>query len=571
MSKPLNQNKRNEYIVIGAAIYVFIVFFFLHFGYISETDKPSLDMLVKTFTHMNEHPFQIFPVRLKNLFMGMLAGLLAPMILYTEYLKKRDLRPSVENGSARWNTDLKKFEKKFTDMPKIGTGSPNMIMTQNVQISMDTFKTQRNNNVMCIGGAGSRKSRGLIMPNILQLNCCYVVTDPSGELLRTMSGVLTENGYEVRSFNLSNMAASGHYNPFHYLKDDKDVLSLITALFSNTTPSGSHPNDPFWENAEKSLITACCFYVIQLDRDCHTQNASFHTVLKLLHLSGAADGEVSALDELFSEYEEAHGSDIAVEYYAGFKTVAGSQTARSISICAQTRLQVWNLGAVQTLTNTDDLRLDEIGDKKVALFCVTPTEEKTFNFLVGLLYTQLFSTLYKKAENSPNGRLQMHTRFLLDEFANIGKIPDFPEKLSTMRKFEISCTIVLQALSQIKSMYKDEWEILMANCDSLLYLGTNDETTNKYISAALGKETIRAINSSVSKGRQGSYSQSFNKTGRELMTPDELKKLDNNDCIYFLRGYDPFYDRKFVLEKHPNYTKTPLAKNQIPVKGGRKK
>lgn len=562
MSKPLNQKKlRLRYLWMGLACYALVILFFLHYGNLAEFAEPSPTLLVDAFDHMMSHPLAIFPIQVKYLGMGLLCGVLAPLITDAKYMKRRDLRPSVENGSAKWNDDLKGFQKKLSDSPKVGTNSPNMILTKNIQISMDTRKTERNNNVLIIGGAGTKKSRGVIMPNILQLNCCYVITDPSGELLRAMGGVLEENGYEVRTFNLSDMTTSGHYNPFHYLKDDKDVFTLTTALISNTTPKGTRSNDPFWDKAETALIQACCFYLIQMDRDNHTQTASFSEVMKLLRLAGAPDGKKSALDVLFEEYETIHGCDIAVETYAVFKSAGGGKTAQTIVICAQTRLQAFNLNVIQDLTGSDDLKLEEIGDKKVALFCVTPTEDKTFNFLVGLLYTQLFSTLYKKGESAPSGHLDIHTRFLLDEFANIGKIPDFPEKLSTMRKFEISCTIVLQSLSQIKSMYKDEWEVLVANCDHLLYLGTNDETTNKYISNALGKETIRAVNTSQSHGKQGSSSQSYNKVGRELMTPDELKKLNNNDCIYFLRGYDPFYDKKYVLQNHPNYFKTSLGKN----------
>lgn len=564
MSKPLNKKKlRLRYLRIGLACYALVILFFLHYGYLSGSAEPSPTLLVDALDHMLAHPFEIFPIQQKYLGMGLLFGVLAPLITDTQYMKQRDQRPSVENGSAKWNNDLTRFRRKMCGSPRIGTGSPNMILTQNIQINLDTRLTRRNNNVIVFGAAGTGKSRSLILPNILQENCCNVITDPSGELLRASGDYLKESGYEVRVFNLSDMASSCHYNPFHYLKDDKDVLTLTTALLSNTNPSESHPNDPFWEKAEMGLIEACCFYLIQMDRENNTQKAAFHEVLKLLQMASADDGQKSPLDMIFEDYEETHGRDVAVKSYASFKACSGSQTGRSIATCATTRLKAFNLQIIQDLTSTDDLNLEDIGDRKIALFCVTPTEDTTFNFLVGLLYTQLFSKLYQKSEAAPEGRLKIHTRFLLDEFANIGKIPEFPQKLSTMRKFEISCTIILQALSQIKTMYKDDWEVLIANCDHMLYLGSNDETTNKYISAALGKETIRTMNTSQSRGRQGSYTQSYNKTGRDLLTPDELKKIDNNDCIYFLRGYDPFYDRKFVLKNHPNYSKTSLGKQDL--------
>ncbi|MGN0710257.1 MAG: VirD4-like conjugal transfer protein, CD1115 family [Anaerovoracaceae bacterium] len=432
-----------------------------------------------------------------------------------------------------------------------------MILSKDVVLSMNTRKTMRNNNILVIGGSGTGKSRFMIKPNMLQANSSFVITDPSGELLESMGGFLKEKGYEVRVFNLSQMEHSNCYNPFHYIRNQEGVLSMINALIKNTTPKGSSTNDPFWEKSETALLQAICFFLIA---ECNPDEQNFSSVMKLLRCVDAGEGSEnreSVLDVLMDELREKDPEHIALRAYAVFKSAGGGKTAQSILISCQTRLQMFNLQAISNLTNTDNIDLKSVGDKPTALFCVTKVEDTTFNFLVALLYTQLFETLYDHAKTDcPGLRLPIHVRFLLDEFANIGTIPEFNEKLATMRKHEISCTIVIQALSQLKTMYKDDWEVIVGNCDTLLFLGGSDATTLDYISKKLGKETIRAKNTSRSFGRQGSSSTSFNTTGRELMQPDEISSMDNMNCIVFIRGEAPFYSVKYDYPKHPNYNMT---------------
>ena len=431
-----------------------------------------------------------------------------------------------------------------------------MIFSDKVFMSMDTRKTRRNNNIMVIGGSGSGKSRFVVKPNLLQANCSFVITDPSGELLETMGIYLENMGYEIRVFNLVEMKHSNCYNPFAYIRDEEGVLTMITALIKNTTPKGSSSNYPFWEKAETALLQALCFFLVS---ECNPEDRNFSNVMKLLRCAEVREGQEdfdSTLDILFNDLKEKDPEHIAVRQYAVFKQAAG-KTAQSILVSCSVRLTVFNMTSITTLTSQDNIDLASIGDKKVALFCITPVVDTTFNFLVALMYTQLFETLYFHAETQCKGkRLPVHVRFMLDEFANIGTIPEFSQKLATMRKYEISCTIIIQALSQIKSMYEKEWEVLIGNCDSLLFLGGSDQTTLKYISERLGKETIRSQNNSRSYGKQGSYSLSFNKTGRELLTADEIAVMDNNNCILFIRGQYPFFTVKYNYPRHPNYHMT---------------
>ena len=350
------------------------------------------------------------------------------------------------------------------------------------------------------------------------------------------------------------MEHSNCYNPFHYIRNEQGVLTMINALIQNTTPKDSHKGDPFWEKAETALLQACCFY---LQSECNMEDRNFSNVMKLLRCCRADEGhedEDSTLDIMMNDLKEKNPEHIAVLSYAVFKSAGGGKTAQSILISCQTRLQTFNLTAIKNLTNTDNIDLGSLGDKKVALFCTTSVNDSAFNYLISLMYTQLFETLYFHAETAcPGMRLPVHVRFLLDEFANIGTIPEFSQKLATMRKYEISCTIIIQALSQLKAMYKDDWEVLVGNCDTSIFLGGSDATTLEYISKKMGKQTIRSINNSRSYGRQGSYSLSYNKTGRELMTPDELAVMDNENCIISVRGLYSFFSRKYMLEKHPNY------------------
>lgn len=590
---PVNRKKQKQnYLLAEVVVFLAVLFVTCHVGKVGFEDASSI---LVALDHIKEHPFDIFPINWEAVRVGAPLALLPALLIYAEYLRKRDLRPSVESGSAQWNENIKGYNKKYAQLrvsvpkplekinkilfriPLLGKlfqliwkrlekrfgvldRSPetrNMIMSNEIFLCMDGRKTRRNCNVLIIGGSGTGKSRFIVKPNVLQANCSYVITDPSGELLETMGTYLKNMGYEVRVFNLVQMDHSNCYNPFHYIRNENGVLTMINALIENTTPKGANKGDPFWEKAETALLQACCFY---LQSECNPEDRNFSNVMKLLRCCKADEGhedEDSTLDIMMNDLEARDPEHIAVLSYKVFKSAGGGKTAQSILISCQTRLQHFNLTAVKNLTNTDNIDLGSIGDKKVALFCTTSVTDTAFNFLVSLMYTQLFDTLYYHAETNCKGmRLPVHVRFLLDEFANIGTIPKFSEKLATMRKYEISCTIIIQALSQLKMMYKDEWEVLVGNCDSCVFLGGSDATTLEYISKKLGKQTIRSINNSRSYGRQGSYSMSYNKTGRELMTTDELAVMDNDNCIVFIRGLYPFFTRKYDLERHPNYKKT---------------
>ena len=560
---------KNQALILGSIAWFLIFIGTLVLGYCSELstpDTPLTTILISVLNQILNNPFAIFKFLPKTAagwkygLYGLFFGGLAPLLLYNSYMERKDLLPEKENGSARWHDDIKAYSKAYVDQPRLGSGSPNMILTQHILLSMNTRKTMRNNNILTIGGTGTGKSRALILPNIMQANCSFVITDPSGELLEAMGTFLCEEGYVIKVLNLVDMRHSDSYNPFCYATGEEGILSMIHALIENTNPKGSRSSDPFWEKAETALVQAICFYV-RAKFPKNEQN--FSTVMFMLRLADAEEGEQSTLDKLFEDFEKENPGHIAATSYAVYRSAGGGKTAQSIVISAQTRLQAFNLASIQRLTNTDTMELDKIGTRKTAVFCITPVGDSTFNFLVGLMYSQLFGTLYHYAETQcPGKRLPIHVRFLLDEFANIGTIPNFNQLLATMRKYEISCTIVLQALSQLKALYRDDWEVIVGNCDSLLFLGGTDKTTLEYLSTILGKETIRAVSSSRTFGKQKSYTTNYNKTGRELATPTELRTMKNTSCIYFLRGLDPFFSEKFDPKTHPNYTRTGLSSDE---------
>lgn len=473
MSKPINRKKqKNTYFLLGLSSYILILFLGCHLGhyiYLHPDESFSPEMFTNTLNAISANPFALFPTDKKVIAVFALYGFLVPLLVYSEYLRRRDLRPMVESGSAKWNEDLKKFYQTYTEMtdwprifdkyqwlkkfknsligfyertskvfllgalvtkftawlaklfrrPQTATGNRNMILSKDICLSMDTRKTFRNCNTLIIGGSGSGKSRYEVKPNILQANCSYVVTDPSGELLESMGEFLIDEGYEVRVFNLVEMEHSNCYNPFNYIRDQKGVYSMINALIKNTTPKGSSTNDPFWEKAETALLQAICFYLVS---ECNKEDQNFSNVMKLLRCAKAAEGQEdvdSTLDILFNDLKEKDPEHIAVQSYAVFKSAGGGKTAQSILISCQTRLQTFNLDAIKKLTSTDNIDLGSIGDKKVALFCITSSFDASFNYLIALMYTQLFETFDFHASTECEGkRLPVHVRFLLDEFAN---------------------------------------------------------------------------------------------------------------------------------------------------------
>lgn len=439
----------------------------------------------------------------------------------------------------------------------------NMILSQNVALSMDGRATRKNCNTLILGGSGAGKTRFYLKPNLMQLNCSYVITDPSGEILQTMGKFLENAGYEIKVINLTNMDQSHCYNPFNYVREDADILVMIDVLTKNLTPPDSHSSDPFWPKSQAALLQAIAFY---LYKECRPSERNFTNVMKLLRAAIIKDGNddyKSPLDIIFEDLEKKDPNHIAVMQYSIFKQ-APAKTASTILTCAQVDLAPFNLDTIANLTGVDTIDMGTIGLKPTALFCITPTAKTTYNWIISLAYTQLFETLYYIAETQCKGlRLPVHVRFLLDEFANIGQIPDFEQKLSTMRKYEISCAIIIQNMAQLETMYKESWKTIVGNCDEFIYLGGHESSSTEYVSKMLGKQTIKSRNSSKTYGRQGSHNISLNATGRELMTPDEIAHMSDQDCLVMVKGVMPFFDKKYDLLKHPNYKYTGDADDDL--------
>lgn len=480
------------------------------------------------------------------------------VLLWVDAQRHQHFDKETACGSAKWNTDLKQYNKKYSDPFDLPTndGPENMILTSDVFLNLNGHITKRNNNVTVVGGSGSGKTRYFIKPNILQANCNYVITDPKGDLLKTTGSFLKSQGYDIKVFNLVEMWKSDCYNPFNYIRDDLGVVMMIKCLIKNTTPPGQKAGDPFWEKSEEALLQALCFYLV------HHREKKYHnfsTVMRLLRLAEVDEKNPSfksPLDKLFDDVEKADPNSIALKQYKTFKMGAG-KTLKSILISCSVRLTVFNLNQIENLTGKDTIELDKMGEGKKALYVIIPSADSTYNFLVSMMYSQLFETLYFMAETQyENNRLKSRVRFLLDEFANIGEIPEFTKKLATMRQYEISCSIILQNLAQIKAMYKDDWQSILGNCDSFLFLGGQEFETVEYISKELGEQTIVTKNRSMSNGKSSSASQSYQTTSRKLMTPDELIHLDENECILMIRALNPFKTRKYDYPKHPNYKYT---------------
>lgn len=523
--------------------------------------------------------------------------------------KKKFHRKGEEHGSARWankkeiNSLLDKPPKpkrklaalfkpkpkpKKPPKPKKGEfiEDKNIILTNDVKMSLNTRQTRKNLNVMVIGGSGSGKSRFYVKPNLMQANTSYVCTDPKGELLRSTGKMLESYGYKIKVFNLIDMAHSHNYNPFNYIYDvdgnysTTAVIKMVNVLMKNTQKEGGGGSDQFWDDSTKALLAALCFYLVECESK---EMQNFSEVMKLLKKAEVKEGKdefQSDLDLIFDalEHPEKYKSDEAakdekfqnlnlidlaknakpvsqymcLKYYKDFKKAAGD-TAKSILISTAVRLQAFNIPEVMDLTCCDNIHLEMIGDERTVMYIIIPSSDDTFNFLAAMMYTQLFDVLYDRANFKHDGRLPIHVRCLLDEFANVGTIPRFEELLATMRSMEISANVIIQNLSQLKKMYKDSWENVLGNCDSLLFLGGQEPTTLEHISKTLGKETIDTRSRNRTRGRQGSTSENDGILGRELMTVDELKIMKDNECILFVRGIYPFFCNKFVIEKHPNY------------------
>lgn len=549
---PKKVNNTPFYIGLCITVWLLVVYVVSHMANasIEVGSKVIFDYIGLALTNMTENPMNAFPLNLPAILWSTVVLVIAGVWIWNENEKVKVDAPGIENGSAKWFEDFKNYNKKYVDQ----SDKKNMIFSNEVKLNMNTRATRKNNNVLVIGGSGTGKSRFFVKPNMLQANCSYVITDPSGELLQTQAHFLESQGYKIKVFDLTDMSKSSHYNPFNYIRDENGVLQMIKCLIANTKGEGEKSD--FWEKAETTLLLSLCFYLKEAMPPEEQNFANVMSLLKIAAVSEEDESMESELDLLMNALEKQNPESMAVMNYKDYKKAAG-KTAKSILISAAVRLQAFNFKSVKELTSDDTLDMGSIGDNKQALFVVIPAADSTFNFLVSMMYSQLFETLYFHAEHDKEvckgKRLPVHVRFLLDEFANIGTIPDFEKKLSTMRKYEISCSIILQSLSQLKAMYEKQWEVLIDNCDSLLFLGCQGKSTIEYINQKLGKTTIRSRDNSKTYGARGSSSVSRKHEGRDLMTKEEIAAMPDNNCILFIRGMDPFYCTKFSLEKHKNY------------------
>lgn len=525
----------------------------------------NLFELMEVLTEKLNHPFQFHYTEytIKSMLVGTLLYAAGIGIFYSS---QKNYRRGEEHGSARWG-DARQICKKYSQKPY----SQNILLTQNFRISLDTHKHRRCLNILVVGGSGAGKSRGFALPNIMQCCCSMVITDPKAELLRKTGGLLEKTGYEVRVFDLINPDTSFCYNPFEYVHDDKDVLRLISNLIQNTTPKGSQSSDPFWEKSETALLQALMLYLLH---EAPPEEQNFAMIMEMLGSAQVKEEDEdyeSPLDILFDRLEMRDPDSIAVKQYHIYKQAAG-KTAKSILISVGVRLAAFNLPQIAKLTNTDELDLSSMGERKVALFCCIPDADTSLNYLVGMIYSQLFQTLYYMADRVHGGALPVPVNCIMDEFPNVSLPNEFEKILATCRSRSIYCSIIIQNMSQLKALFKDSWESLVGNCDEFLYLGGNEKETHKYVSELLGKETIDTNTYGQTKGKSGSYSTNFQQSGRELLQPDEVRMLDNQNALLFIRGERPILDAKCDLMKHPNirytedggagpfnYAKAPLA------------
>ena len=470
--------------------------------------------------------------------------------------ENRAKRPGTESGSARWG-DPKELSRRYRSEDP----SMNKIMTENVMIGLDARRHKRNLNTLVIGGSGAGKTRSYVIPNLLQPSkeggCSFFVLDPKSEILRSVGGLLEKNGYRIRVLDLLNMEKSHSYNPLRYIETDNDVQRLVTNLFKSTQPKKAQAQDPFWDTSGMMLLSALIYYLHYM---APPEEQNFSMVMDLLR-AGAIKSETqkqpTPLDKLFEELELKDPGHIAVKYYNSYHS-GSPKTLMSIQITLAARLEKFNVEEFASLTVCDEMDLDRMGEEKTAIFAVIPDNDTSYNFLVSILYTQLFQQLFSCADGKYKGSLPVPVHLILDEFANVSLPHEFDKILSVMRSRNVFVSIILQNMAQLKALYEKEWESIAGNCDQLLYLGGNEQQTHEYISRMLGRETIVTESSTKSKGRSGSYSLSTHRAGRELLTPDEVRKLDNSDAIFFMRGEDPVIDRKYDVMRHPNvkYTET---------------
>jgi len=535
--------KRADWILISMGGAVVIWFGLLAAPYMKQglfglLNHLDLIMLQPFHIHLEENS-------LKTVLLFLLVYVLSVGIYFTG---RKNYRRGEEHGSAKWGS-AKALNRKYEDKK-----SQNRILTQNVRLGLDGRYHRRNLNTLVCGGSGSGKTRFYCKPNAMQCNTSFVILDPKGEILRDVGGLLEEEGYEIKILDLINMQKSHCYNPFVYLRDDSDVQKLVTNLFKATTPKGSQSNDPFWDTAASMLLMALVLY---LKEEASEEEQNFPMVLELLRAGEVREEEeqyMSPLDELFEHLSMKNPDHIALKYYRSYRSGA-AKTIKSIQITLASRLEKFNLDSLASMVTADELELGQMGLRKTALFALIPDNDTSYNFLVSILYTQLFQQLFRLADEK-GGRLLVPVHFLMDEFPNVSLPDDFDKILSVMRSREISVSIILQNMAQLKALFPKQWESIAGNCDEFLYLGGNELATHKYVSELMGKATIDMNTYGKSSGKGGSYSTNYQLTGRELLTPDEVRQLDNRYALLFIRGEEPVKDRKYDLLKHPKISHT---------------
>lgn len=552
------QDNQKTIVILLAILSVFVVWLALMVaGCYEENIKlfallDRLTIAMNTPTHIT---FNKYSLKCVLIFLFLYA-----MGIGVYFSSKENRRPGEEHGSARWG-NVKSVVKRYMDKDNFS----NIILTQNMRIGLNAKRHRRNLNVLVVGGSGAGKTRFYAKPNLMQANTSFIIADPKGEMLRSVAPLLLEKGYDVKVFNLIEPQNSDGYNPFVYIRKDEDVIKLISNLIQNTTPKNASQNDPFWEKSEIALDSALMLYLLH---EAPPEEQTFEMLMFLIENAATVDededGYQSPVDILFQGLEDEKPEHIAVRQYKIFKQASG-KTAKSILISAAVRLAAFNLPEIAKMTSYDNLDIGSLGERKRAIFCVIPDNDNSFNYLVGMLYTQAFQALYYNADNNHGGELPIPVHIVMDEFANVALPDNFERILATMRSRRISVSIIIQNMAQLKSLFKDSWENITGNCDTLLYLGGNEQSTHEYISKMLGKETIDTRTRGITKGQHGSSNTNYQNAGRELLTLDEVRLLDNSNALIFIRGERPLIDKKFDILSHPNVAKTADGK-AVPYK-----
>ena len=502
----------------------------------------KLTEFLSLFSERLEHPFRLSlnEYTVRCVFAALCMYALAVGYYYTS---KGNKRTGEEYGSAKWG-DATALNRKYRDK------NSNIILSQHISMGLDGRRHKRNLNVIVVGGSGAGKTRGYVLPNIMECNCSYIIADPKGEILRKTGGLLEKEGYEICVLNLVDLEKSDCYNPIAYLRSDHDALKLVTNLIKNTNEKGQKSSDPFWDKSEVAILQAFILYLLH---EAPTSEQNFSTVMYMIENAAASEEDESyksPVDLLFDDLERKNPEHIALKMYKVFKQAAG-KTAKSILVSTAVRLAAFNLPEIARVTEKDEMFLNTIGNRKKAVFAVISDNDTSLNFIVSMLYSQAFQELYHEADRN-GGRLPVHVRVMMDEFANVALPENFEKVLATCRGREISINIIIQNMAQIKAMFRDSWENLTGNCDTYIYLGGNESTSHEYISKSLGKETVDVKTRGVTHGRNGSSSNNFQSVGRELLTPDEVRMIDNNYEVVIIRGERAVMDKKFVLQKHRN-------------------